>query len=167
MKVPNFRFCRGREHKTTTFSFFFSTLIKSFRIQLKNLCQHLTNETRWKKGDKVQGSANSLFKLLHVRLTVAFLVAYAPYYPEKQPTFCDATTVTTRLGSASDSSCRAGNFQKHCPDLRSYTSLVWNFCALFSDVISRGKQWWCREMTAFFQARLSQVSVTFRARGHF
>ena len=30
-------------------------------------------------------------------VTVAFLVAYAPYYPEKQPTFCDATTVTTQF----------------------------------------------------------------------
>ena len=113
------------------------------------------------KGARIHYLSDCMF------VTVAFLVAYAPYYPEKQPTFCDATTVTTRLGSASDSSCRAGNFQKHCPDLRSYTSSVWNFYARFSDVISRGKQWWCREMTAFFQARLSQVSVTFRTRGHF
>ena len=38
MKVRKFTFCRGREHKTTTFFFFSWTLIQSFRIQLqKNL----------------------------------------------------------------------------------------------------------------------------------
>ena len=38
VRVPNFTFCRGREHKTTTFVFFSWTLIQSFRIQLqKNL----------------------------------------------------------------------------------------------------------------------------------
>ena len=36
--MPKFTFCRGREHKTTTFVFFFWTLIHSFRFQLqKNL----------------------------------------------------------------------------------------------------------------------------------
>ena len=44
-------------------AFFFSwTLIQSFRIQPPNICQHLTNWTRWNKRDKVWGSANSLFK---------------------------------------------------------------------------------------------------------
>ena len=38
LKVPNFKFCRGREHKTTTTFFFSWTLIQSFRSQLrKNL----------------------------------------------------------------------------------------------------------------------------------
>ena len=38
VKVPTFTFCRGREHKTTTFFFYSDTLIQSFRIQLpKNL----------------------------------------------------------------------------------------------------------------------------------
>ena len=35
MKVPNFTFCRGQEHKTTTLFFFSWTLIKSFRIELQ------------------------------------------------------------------------------------------------------------------------------------
>ena len=35
VKVPKFTFCRGREHKTTTFFFFSWTLIQSFRIQLQ------------------------------------------------------------------------------------------------------------------------------------
>ena len=35
VKVPNFTFCRGREHNTTIFLFFYWTLIQSFRIQLK------------------------------------------------------------------------------------------------------------------------------------
>ena len=35
VKVPNFTFCQGREHKTTTFFLFSWTLIQSFRIQLQ------------------------------------------------------------------------------------------------------------------------------------
>ena len=54
VKIPNFTFSRGREHKTTT-SFFFSwTMIQSFRIQLqknknKKKSLHLMNWTRWNK----------------------------------------------------------------------------------------------------------------------
>ena len=33
VKMPNFTFCRGREHNTTTFFFFSCTSIQSFRIQ--------------------------------------------------------------------------------------------------------------------------------------
>ena len=32
--------------------------------------------------------------------------------------------------------------QKHYPDLGSDASSVWNFCTRFSNVISRGNQWW-------------------------
>ena len=32
----------------------------------------------------------------------------------------------------------------------SHKSSVWNFCARFSDVISRGNQWWRSEMSAVF-----------------
>ena len=32
--------------------------------------------------------------------------------------------------------------QKHYPDLGSDFSSVWNFCTFFSDLISRGNQWW-------------------------
>jgi len=35
LKMTNFMFCRGMEHKTTTFFFFSWTLILSFRIQLQ------------------------------------------------------------------------------------------------------------------------------------
>ena len=35
--MPNFTFCRGLEHKTTTFFIFSWTLIESFRIQLQKL----------------------------------------------------------------------------------------------------------------------------------
>ena len=34
----------------------------------------------------------------------------------------------------------------------SEASSVWDFCARFSDVISRGKRWWSREMSVFIQA---------------
>ena len=36
------------------------------------------------------------------------------------------------------------------PDLGSDASSVWNFCACFSDVISRENQWSRREMSAVF-----------------
>ena len=35
VKAPKFTFCRGREHKATTFFFFSWTLIQSFRIQIQ------------------------------------------------------------------------------------------------------------------------------------
>ena len=57
--------------------------------------------------------------------------------------------------------------QKHYPDLGSDTSSIRNFCTRFSDVISRGNQWWRREMSAVFSGsfflivgRWSSVSVT-------
>ena len=53
VKVLNFTFFRGWEHKTTTFFFFSKTLIQSFRIQPTKICQYLTNETGWNKPDKV------------------------------------------------------------------------------------------------------------------
>ena len=40
--------------------------------------------------------------------------------------------------------------QNYYPDLGSDTSSVWNFCVRFSDVISRGNQWWRREMSVVF-----------------
>ena len=61
-KCLYFTFCRGSEHKTTTFFFFSWTLIQSFRTQLQKKCQHLTNWTRWNKRDKVWSSATSLFQ---------------------------------------------------------------------------------------------------------
>ena len=60
-KVPDFTFCRGRERKTTIFLFFSWTLIQSFRIQLQKKLPTF-GELNKNKGDKVQGSANSLFK---------------------------------------------------------------------------------------------------------
>ena len=61
VEVPNFTFWRGRENKTTTFSFFSWTL-QYFTIWLQKICQHLRNWTSWKKRDNVRSSANSLFK---------------------------------------------------------------------------------------------------------
>ena len=40
--------------------------------------------------------------------------------------------------------------QKHYPDLGSDLSSVWNFCARFSDVVSRGNRWRRWEMQAVF-----------------
>ena len=36
---------------------------------------------------------------------------------------------------------------------------VWNFCARFSDVTSRGNQWWRREMSAVFSGYTSPLSA--------
>ena len=44
----------------------------------------------------------------------------------------------------------ASTNQKHYPDLGSHAALVWNFCACFSDVISRGNRWWRRKMSSVF-----------------
>ena len=43
LKVHNFTFCWGREHKIRTLFFLSWTFIQSFRIQLQKICQHLTN----------------------------------------------------------------------------------------------------------------------------
>ena len=37
--------------------------------------------------------------------------------------------------------------ERHYPDLVSDTSSVWNFCAHFSNVIWRGNQWWCCQVS--------------------
>ena len=63
VKVPNFMFCWGHEHKTTTFLFFSWTLIYSLsEFNCKQICQHLTNWMSWNKCDEVWSSQNSLFK---------------------------------------------------------------------------------------------------------
>ena len=53
---------------------------------------------------------------------------------------------------------RATTNQKHCPDLSSDASSVWNFCAPFSDVISRENQWWRHEMFSLRSKRFRAVS---------
>ena len=62
--------------------------------------------------------------------TSAELPLMTCYYPE--------------LISASDWSCGVGHFfstnRKHYADLGRDASPVWNFCARFSDIISRGNQ---------------------------
>ena len=79
----------------------------------------------------------------------------------KQPTFRDATTGFPRNDVWQTSAeisfwwrdrpkgqCfwlaekNSSTNQKHYPDTGSDASLVWNFCFRFSDVISRGNQWW-------------------------
>ena len=53
------------------------------------------------------------------------------------------------LGSASDFT-RGTTNQNHYPDLGSDASSAWNFCACFSDIISRGNRWWLRKMSSVF-----------------
>ena len=42
VKVPEFTFCRGREHKTTTFFSFPELWYSPLEFNSKNICQHLT-----------------------------------------------------------------------------------------------------------------------------
>ena len=59
------------------------------------------------------------------------------------------TALYLRSVEASFPRCKTN--PKHYPDRGSDTSLVWNFCARSSDVISaRGNQWWRRELLAVF-----------------
>ena len=44
----------------------------------------------------------------------------------------------------------ASTNQQHYTDHGNDTSSLWNFCARFSDVISRGNHWWGLETLAFF-----------------
>ena len=48
--------------------------------------------------------------------------------------------------------CRVENLLQQIRSITqiSHASSVWNFCARFSDLISRGNQCWCREMSAIF-----------------
>ena len=65
---------------------------------------------------------------------------------------------------------RASANQKHYPVLGSDASLVWNFCARFSDAISRGNRWWRRECHQFSQAKDSdnpQELRQYRQMGYF
>ena len=62
MKLPDFTFYGGREHKTPL-SFSFPELrYSSLEFISRENCQHLINWTPWNKRDNVWGSATSLFK---------------------------------------------------------------------------------------------------------
>ena len=61
VKVPEFTFCRGREHKTTTFFSFPELWYSPLEFNSKNICQHLTKQMRWNKRDKVWTGTTSLF----------------------------------------------------------------------------------------------------------
>ena len=68
------------------------------------------------------------------------------------------------LSSASDYSTPRGRFastnQKHYPDLGSDTSSVWNFCARFSDVISREISGGIAKLSAVFSGyEMKQVRI--------
>ena len=62
VKMLNFTFCKGCEHKTTTF-FFFSWTLKNVleKSNPEKNCQHLTSQ-RWNKRDKVWSNATLVFK---------------------------------------------------------------------------------------------------------
>ena len=65
VKMPNFTFCGGHEHKTTIFFSWheqYKQRVQTFRINSRKIFQHLTKWTRWNKRDKVWSSVNSLFK---------------------------------------------------------------------------------------------------------
>ena len=59
-------------------------------------------------------------------------------------------TSPTKNGLVETNFPRGTTNQKGYPYLGSDTSSVWNSCARFSDLISRGNQGCCREMSAVF-----------------
>ena len=62
VNVPNFMFCGGREHKTTTFVFFSWTSIRRLEFNSRQIRQHFVYWTSWNRRDKVWSSTNSIFK---------------------------------------------------------------------------------------------------------
>ena len=63
VKLPNFTFCGGHEHKATNFSFSFPELRYSLlKFNSTKNYQHLTKWSKWIKCDTVWSSATSLFK---------------------------------------------------------------------------------------------------------
>ena len=67
------------------------------------------------------------------------------------------------LGNASDWSCHVGNLlqpiRSHYPDLGSDASSIWNFCARFSDVISRKPAVASRNVGCFFRLWLMRTKI--------
>ena len=72
VKIPNFTFCGGLKHKTTTFFLFSWTSIESFKIQLKKTLPPTfdeLNEMEYKRNkfEAAQNSLNSLFDVFFSR----------------------------------------------------------------------------------------------------
>ena len=57
----------------------------------------------------------------------------------------------------------ASTNQKHYPNFGSETSSLSNFCARFSDVISRGNHWWDREMSAILSGYLRSQTLAVKS----
>ena len=75
VKIPNFTFSRGREHKTTT-SFFFSwTMIQSFRIQLQKNKPKKNADIWWTERDGISAIKFFwLFRSHHRRCCLSSLI---------------------------------------------------------------------------------------------
>ena len=94
--------------------------------------------------------------------------AWFPYEmtPEKQAQKCHTDNPSLpRSGQyfwlVAQSEKFASTNQMHQPDLGSDSSSVWNFYARFSDVVSRGNQWWRQEMSAIFPGQIWQYDSLF------
>ena len=73
VKMPNFTFCGGREHKATTFFFFFSTSIQSFRIQLQKKNAKIWR-IEWDRISEIKFEARRLHFLSDVLVAVGVVV---------------------------------------------------------------------------------------------
>ena len=80
----------------TTSVFFSWTLIQPFRIQLRKICQHLTNWTSWNKRDKLWSSANSLFKWRFGsrRCCLSSLLSQYTFVPTPYPSYHVTTSAS-------------------------------------------------------------------------
>ena len=95
VKLPNFTFCGGRKHKTTTLFFFSQTLIQSFSIQFQKNSPTFDelNETEYARL-RVWSSANTVFNW-RLRIAVA-VVAWAPRYVKSFTTFDWSVILSSR-----------------------------------------------------------------------
>ena len=147
----------------------------NFACGIRNTAQEFGNSTNdWNPEFKFQWQRLKLIqsrrhRIQNPRLSLIPLQRGEPKRSlRKQPTSRDATTGfpaekrAQKFHTDDASLPRSGqcfwlveaNFtssttnQKHYTDLGSDPSSVWNFWNRFSDVVSRGNQWWCREMSS-------------------
>ena len=95
-RPPNFTFCGGRKHKTTTLFFFSQTLIQSFSIQFQKNSPTFDelNEMEYAQL-RIWSSANTLFNW-RFRIAVAVVTAWASYNLKSFTTFDWSVILSSR-----------------------------------------------------------------------
>ena len=95
VKLPNFTFWGGQEHKATTFFFFFWTLIQSFRIKLKKIADIL--KLKRDVISAIKFEAARIHSLSDVFVTAAVVVAQNFRLTDGSGGATDRYTMTTPM----------------------------------------------------------------------